>query len=133
MRLCAAIMLGINKRKGLRMDIPYSTRHGGGVRERTSTRLGFAFSHLVQMLLHAREHSPAITSSNNGPPAKKRKHNPPSHNSAADSPAPSDPASLSNTAPAENVVLPAYLYDLSTRPRLTISRAPAFIPIADDS
>jgi len=105
------------------------------VRERTRTRLGFAFStnsHLVQMLLH-REHSPAITSSNNGPPAKKRKHNPPSHNSAADSPAPSDPASLSNTAPAENVVLPAYLYDLSTRPRLTTSRAPAFIPIADDS
>lgn len=92
-----------------------------------------SFSNPVQMLLNAREHSPAITSSNNGPPAKKRKHNPPSHNSAAESPAPSDPASLPNTAPAENVVLPAYLYDLSTRPRLTISRAPAFIPIADDS
>jgi len=76
-----------------------------------------------KMLLHAREHSPAI----NGPPTKKRKHNPPSHNSAADSPAPSD----SNPTPAENVVLPAYLYDLSTRPRLTISRAPTFLPIDD--
>src|SRR6266851_2993513 len=76
-----------------------------------------------KMLLHTREHSPAI----NGPPTKKRKHNPPSHNSAADSPAPSD----SNPTPAENVVLPAYLYDLSTRPRLTISRAPTFLPIDD--
>jgi len=89
------------------------------------------------MLVHARErereHSPAVSSSNNGPPPKKRKQNPPSHNSAADSPAPSDPASLSNPAPTENVVLPAYLYDLSTRPRLTISRAPTFVPIADDS
>ena len=81
----------------------------------------------------AREHSPATTTSNNGPPTKKRKHNPPSHNSAADSPAPSDPSSLSNPTVTENVVLPAYLYDLSTRPRLTISRAPAFVPIADDS
>ena len=81
-----------------------------------------------------REHSPATTTSNNGPPTKKRKHNPPSHNSAADSPAPSDPSSLSNNpTTTENVVLPAYLYDLSTRPRLTISRAPAFVPIADDS
>ena len=81
-----------------------------------------------------REHSPATTTSNNGPPTKKRKHNPPSHNSAADSPAPSDPSSLSNNpTTTENVILPAYLYDLSTRPRLTISRAPAFIPIADDS
>ena len=77
-----------------------------------------------------REHSPAT---NNGPPTKKRKHNPPSHNSAADSPAPSDPSSLSNPTATENVVLPAYLYDLSTRPRLTISRAPTFVPIADDS
>ena len=85
------------------------------------------------MLVHAREHSPAVSSSNNGPPSKKRKHNPPSHNSAAESPAPSDPASLSNPAPTENVVLPAYLYDLSTRPRLTVSRAPTFVPIADDS
>ncbi|KAI9446816.1 hypothetical protein H4582DRAFT_2070136 [Lactarius indigo] len=50
-----------------------------------------------------------------------------------DSPAPSDPSSLSNPTPAENVVLPAYLYDLSTRPRLTISRAPAFVPISEDS
>src|SRR5258708_17471351 len=75
------------------------------------------------------------TPSNNGPPIKKRKHNPPSHNSAAHSPAPSDPSSLSNnpTTTTENVVLPAYLYDLSTRPRLSISRAPAFVPIADDS
>jgi COMPASS component BRE2 len=83
-----------------------------------------------------REHSPATTTttSNNGPPTKKRKHNPPSHNSATDSPAPSDPSSLSNNpTTTENVVLPAYLYDLSTRPRLTISRAPAFVPIADDS
>jgi COMPASS component BRE2 len=85
------------------------------------------------MLVQAREDSPATTTSNNGPPAKKRKQNPPSHHSAADSPAPSDPASLSNPAAAENVVLPAYLYDLSTRPRLTISRAPTFLPIADES
>ena len=42
--------------------------------------------------------------------------------------------SLSNNpTTTENVVLPAYLYDLSTRPQLTISRAPAFIPITDDS
>jgi COMPASS component BRE2 len=76
-------------------------------------------------MLLPREHSPA---------PKKRKHNPPSHNSAADSPAPSDPSSLSNNpTTTENVVLPAYLYDLSTRPRLTISRAPAFVPITDDS
>ena len=81
-------------------------------------------------MLLPREHSPA----NNPPPTKKRKHNPPSHNSAADSPAPSDPSSLSNNpTTTENVVLPAYLYDLSTRPRLTISRAPAFVPITDDS
>ncbi|KAI9511316.1 hypothetical protein F5148DRAFT_1297978 [Russula earlei] len=87
------------------------------------------------MLVHAREDSPATTSStNNGPPTKKRKQNPPSHNnSAADSPTPSDPSSLSNAPAAENVVLPAYLYDLSTRPRLTVSRAPTFLPIADDS
>ena len=77
---------------------------------------------------HPREHSPATTTaSNNGPPSRKRKHNPPSNNSAPDSPAPSDPSAT------ENVVLPAYLYDLSTRPRLTISRAPSFVPIADDS
>ncbi|KAH9063720.1 hypothetical protein EDB83DRAFT_2506475 [Lactarius deliciosus] len=80
---------------------------------------------------HSREDSPATTP--NGPPTKKRKQNPPSHNSAADSPAPSDPSSLSNPTPTENVVLPAYLYDLSTRPRLTISRAPAFVPISEDS
>ena len=81
-----------------------------------------------------REHSPATTAFNNAPHSKKRKHNPPSHNSAADSPAPSDPSSLSNNpTTTENVVLPAYLYDLSTRPRLTISRAPAFVPISDDS
>ncbi|KAH9967957.1 hypothetical protein BC827DRAFT_1258148 [Russula dissimulans] len=79
-----------------------------------------------------REDSPATTSSN-GHPTKKRKHNPPSHNSAADSPAPSDPSSLSNPAATENVVLPAYLYDLSTRPRLTVSRAPTFLPMSDDS
>jgi len=85
------------------------------------------------MLLQAREDSPATTSSNNGPPTKKRRHNPPSHNSAADSPAPSDPSSLSNPVVTENVILPAYLYDLSTRPRLTISRAPTFLPISDDS
>jgi COMPASS component BRE2 len=77
---------------------------------------------------HSREDSPAT--SLNGPLAKKRKQNPPS---AADSPAPSDPSSLSNPAPAENVVLPAYLYDLSTRPRLTLSRAPTFVPISEDS
>jgi COMPASS component BRE2 len=102
--------------------------------KRTRSRLGFTsltpqhrVQVQVQMLVHAREHSPVNTASNNGPPPKKRKHNPPSHNSAADSPAPSDPASI------ENVVLPAYLYDLNTRPRLTISRAPTFVPIADDS
>ena len=93
------------------------------------TRLGFTPSMLAHA--HSREDSPAT--SLNGPPTKKRKQNPPSHNSAADSPAPSDPSSLSNPAPTENVVLPAYLYDLSTRPRLTISRAPTFIPISDDS
>ncbi|KAN0115937.1 hypothetical protein V8E52_006477 [Russula decolorans] len=98
-------------------------------------RLLLVLSMLVQPD-EPREHSPATTTttSNNGPPTKRRKHNPPSHNSAADSPAPSDPSSLSNNpTTTENVVLPAYLYDLSTRPRLTISRAPAFVPIADDS
>jgi COMPASS component BRE2 len=83
--------------------------------------------------MQPREDSPATTSTVSGPPAKKRKQNPPSHNSAAESPAPSDPASLSNPAPTENVVLPAYLYDLSTRPRLTISRAPTFLSVSDDS
>ncbi len=98
--------------------------------ERGKSRLGFTW--LVMLL--PREHSPAITTPNNPPPTKKRKHNPPSHNSAAESPAPSDPSSLSNNpTTTENVVLPAYLYDLSTRPRLTISRAPAFVPITDDS
>src|SRR6267378_1936026 len=79
----------------------------------------------------AREDSPAT--SLNGPPQKKRKQNPPPYNSAAGSPAPSDPSSLSNPTTTENVVLPAYLYDLSTRPRLTISRAPAFVPISEGS
>jgi COMPASS component BRE2 len=107
--------------------------------ERTRNRLGFTVYLFLSMLVQSgepREHSPATTTttSNNGPPTKKRKHNPPSHNSATDSPAPSDPSSLSNNpTTTENVVLPAYLYDLSTRPRLTISRAPAFVPIADDS
>src|SRR6266702_116598 len=113
------------------INVPQSAsgRSHGRRKERIRTGLGFTSSMLAHA--HSREDSPAT--SLNGPPTKKRKQNPPSHNSAADSPAPSDPSSLSNPTPTENVVLPAYLYDLSTRPRLTISRAPAFIPISEDS
>jgi hypothetical protein len=89
----------------LQYDVVRRSRGGCAIRK-PRIRLGFAtFTAWFPMLVQPepREHSP---STNNGPPTKKRKHNPPSHNSAADSPAPSDPSSLSNPTATENVVLP---------------------------
>ncbi|KAI0259946.1 hypothetical protein BC834DRAFT_795138, partial [Gloeopeniophorella convolvens] len=83
-----------------------------------------------------REDSPATTTiplTSSGPPTKRRKQNASAHHSAADSPVPSAPSPTPNPAAPENVILPAYLYDLSTRPRLTVSRAPTFVPISEDS
>ncbi|KZT11641.1 uncharacterized protein LAESUDRAFT_692702 [Laetiporus sulphureus 93-53] len=62
--------------------------------------------------------------------SRKRKHAPIS-GGAAPSPAPSDPGATP-TPSVENVVLPRHL-DLSTRPRLTISRHPQFIPESPES
>ncbi|KAI0060802.1 hypothetical protein BV25DRAFT_1827348 [Artomyces pyxidatus] len=82
-----------------------------------------------------REDSPASTAipltslTTHHPPHhrdKKRKHNALASSTAAPSPAPSELGSSAN--PAENVVLPSY-HDLATRPRLTISRAPTFVPV----
>ncbi|KAI0050059.1 hypothetical protein FA95DRAFT_1514832 [Auriscalpium vulgare] len=62
---------------------------------------------------------------------KKRKHNALASHTATASPAPSEPGS-SSLNPAENVVLPSY-HDLATRPRLTISRHPVFVPLDERS
>lgn len=60
-------------------------------------------------------------------PSKKRKHSAAAH-IVASSPAPSDSGNTPTPAP-DNVVLPARHLDLSTRPRLTVSRHPQFIPL----
>ncbi|KAI0928046.1 hypothetical protein AcW2_004182 [Taiwanofungus camphoratus] len=77
-----------------------------------------------------REPSPpaiAIPTAPVNPPNRKRKHATMS-NVAASSPAPSDPGAT--PAPAnENLVLPTRHLDLSTRPRLTISRHPLFVSL----
>ncbi|TCD65629.1 hypothetical protein EIP91_002434 [Steccherinum ochraceum] len=73
---------------------------------------------------------PIATSSSTFAVSKKRKHAALASGAAA-SPAPSD---RGNTpAPTDNIVLPARPLDLSSRPRLTISRHPSFIPIAPGS
>ena len=51
---------------------------------------------------------------------------------AASSPAPSDRANTPNPA-TDDIVVPARHADLASRPRLTISRHPQFIPIAPGS
>ncbi|KAI8999014.1 hypothetical protein BD414DRAFT_476724 [Trametes punicea] len=61
--------------------------------------------------------------------SKKRKHAALSH-TAASSPAPSDPGA---TPGPENLVLSSRHADLASRPRLTISRHPGFIPVAPNS
>ncbi|KAH9923949.1 uncharacterized protein BXZ73DRAFT_79349 [Epithele typhae] len=63
-----------------------------------------------------------------GQPSRKRKHAAVA-NTAAASPAPSDPGA---TPAPENLVLSAR-HDLSSRPRLTISRHPGFVPAAPSS
>ncbi|OCH90291.1 hypothetical protein OBBRIDRAFT_607267 [Obba rivulosa] len=62
-----------------------------------------------------------------GPSSKKRKHAALA-NVAAASPAPSDPDTPGPSA-VENVVLSTRHMDLATRPRLTISRHPSFVPL----
>lgn len=80
-----------------------------------------------------REASPAVTilAVPTNPPSRKRKHTAISGGPAA-SPAPSDRAGTPTLA-NENVVIPTRQLDLASRPRLTISRHPSFIPIAPGS
>ncbi|CCM03698.1 uncharacterized protein FIBRA_05844 [Fibroporia radiculosa] len=63
----------------------------------------------------------------NPPQNRKRKHTAIS-NTVASSPAPSDPGATPTAVP-ENIVLPTRHLDLISRPRLTISRHPSFVPI----
>ncbi|THH32972.1 hypothetical protein EUX98_g1209 [Antrodiella citrinella] len=63
--------------------------------------------------------------------SKKRKHSALATSNAA-SPAPSDRGNTPGLS-TDNIVLPAKHLDLSSRPRLTISRHPSFVPIAPDS
>ncbi|KAF7796742.1 hypothetical protein EIP86_007925 [Pleurotus ostreatoroseus] len=82
-----------------------------------------------------REASPAVAvltvTSNHPHTSKKRKHGAIS-STAAPSPAPSDRGGTPNPG-NDNHVLPTKHTDLSTRPRLTISRHPQFVPIAPGS
>ncbi|KAL4253935.1 Protein SSH4 [Abortiporus biennis] len=61
---------------------------------------------------------------------KKRKHGAVAASVAASSPAPSD---RGNTPAPENIVIHSRHVDLTSRPRLTISRHPSFVPIAPGS
>jgi len=61
------------------------------------------------------------------PPSRKRKHVVMS-SAIASSPAPSD-SGATPTPGADNVVLATRHLDLATRPRLTISRHPVFVPL----
>ncbi|KAF8626375.1 hypothetical protein AX15_005025 [Amanita polypyramis BW_CC] len=71
-------------------------------------------------------HAPLVTSS--GQPTRKRKRTQPT---TASSPAPSDSGGVSNNVdPTELITSRA---DLFSRPRLSISRGPAFIPTTDGS
>ncbi|KAI0691178.1 hypothetical protein BC835DRAFT_1279698 [Cytidiella melzeri] len=76
-----------------------------------------------------REASPAVAvlTVPTNPPNRKRKYAAISSGPAA-SPAPSDRGDTPNPA-NENVVIPTRQLDLASRPRLTISRHPSFIPI----
>ena len=62
-------------------------------------------------------------------PSRKRKHGAIAH-AAASSPAPSDPGA---TPAPENLVLSHRHADLASRPRLTISRHPQFVPLSPGS
>ncbi|KAI0781343.1 hypothetical protein BD413DRAFT_462995 [Trametes elegans] len=78
----------------------------------------------------AREPSPATPVPAVHPqPSRKRKHAALTH-TAASSPAPSDPGA---TPGPENLVLSSRHADLASRPRLTISRHPGFVPVAPNS
>ena len=72
--------------------------------------------------------TPPAHPTHHGHPSRKRKHAAIAHAAAA-SPAPSDPGA---TPAPENVVLSAK-HDLASRPRLTISRHPVFVPVAPGS
>ena len=76
--------------------------------------------------------APAPAPAHHAPPTKKRKHTASATVTAAASPAPSDLATTPNPTDA-NVVLPSSSHDLLSRPRLSISRAPVLVPIADGS
>ncbi|TFK88791.1 hypothetical protein K466DRAFT_598347 [Polyporus arcularius HHB13444] len=82
----------------------------------------------------SREASPPTATPPPGPshhlpqPTRKRKHAAIAH--AAASPAPSDPGA---TPAPENLVLSHRHADLASRPRLTISRHPQFVPLAPGS
>lgn len=90
----------------------------------------------------AREPSPSASAAATPPPVllpvphhhpaniRKRKHAAIAH-AAASSPAPSDPGA--GTPAPENLVLSGRHADLASRPRLTISRHPAFVPVAPAS
>ncbi|KAI0071817.1 hypothetical protein K474DRAFT_1668586 [Panus rudis PR-1116 ss-1] len=81
-----------------------------------------------------REDSPAVTvlpSTTHTSTNRKRKHAAVSGITAAASPAPSEGGTPAPTTTAENVLLKHA--DLSTRPRLKISRHPSFVPVAPGS
>lgn len=80
-----------------------------------------------------REGSPAVAvlSVTNHQPNRKRKHAAMA-GIAAGSPAPSDRGGTPSVT-NDNLVLPTRHHDLSTRPRLSISRHPQFVPIAPGS
>ncbi|KAI0668521.1 hypothetical protein C8Q78DRAFT_993521 [Trametes maxima] len=64
--------------------------------------------------------------------SRKRKHAALVH-TAASSPAPSDPGATPGPEKPENTVLSSRHADLVSRPRLTISRHPGFIPVGSNS
>lgn len=80
-----------------------------------------------------REDSPAVAvlAVSAIPSSRKRKHAAIS-GGLADSPAPSERGGTPNPA-NENVVIPTRQLDLASRPRLTISRHPSFVPVAPNS
>ncbi|KAI0340131.1 hypothetical protein BDW22DRAFT_1421891 [Trametopsis cervina] len=80
-----------------------------------------------------REASPAVAvlAVPTNPASKKRKHAAISGGLAA-SPAPSERGGTPNPA-NENVVIATRQLDLASRPRLTISRHPSFVPVAPNS
>ncbi|THH16461.1 hypothetical protein EW146_g4181 [Bondarzewia mesenterica] len=83
----------------------------------------------------ARDESPSsaavLFTTSHHAPSKKRKNNFSGAVTATASPAPSDPGP-SSLNPTDNVVLPS-THDLASRPRLSISRVPVFVPISEGS